>query len=237
MISVISFPTGERGGILFLYPTSSFMSFRTANSVPILTIQPCFLILVTSYRTAILPTLLSDATMSLNPMSASLTTVTKLTDTCGSHLRSVLKTDPTSIPDEILALSNEISDLSIVLNEVEANHEAVVRSIVTTEQVGRTDFWTSDLIQRAHSKLVELNNLVSRSIEEGRQNEGITRRGFWRQKKNLSKASLLMQDLRDMKQNIMLMLASKNVYVSLPSVRRCHVKEYFLYQYIFGESF
>ena len=145
--------------------------------------------------------------MSPMSVSAALVEISTLTATCGNRLRAIIDVwKYASVPSEILALSNEVSDLRAVLGEVEANHEIVARSTIITGQAESPGVQLSDLLRRARLILIELDKLVSNSVKLGRNNERIFRRGLWLRKKN--SCITMLQDLRNLKQNIVLVMAS-----------------------------
>ena len=146
--------------------------------------------------------------MNSTPVLDSLATIYKLTAACGQRLRNIIDSSIySSIPNEVLALSNEISDLRAVLAEVEANHEIMSNSAIITGQATYTDTRTSSLLKLAESKLKELDKIISNSVKFDKYNLRILRRIVWLGSKESSKA--MVQDLREIKQNIMLVMASR----------------------------
>ena len=142
-------------------------------------------------------------------VSAALTTISTLAATCSNHFQNVINISKyTPIPNEVLALSNEVSDIRAVLAEVETNHESIARSTTAiVRQAESSDVQLSYLLQRAQSILIELDKLVSSSIKLGRHNEQVFQRAVWLRRRKLSTA--MLQDIRDIKQSIMLVIASK----------------------------
>ena len=147
----------------------------------------------------------------MNPASIStrLTTLFAVAATCSNKLRNIIDASKySSVPSEILALSNEINDFRAVLAEVEANHQVMSRPFIITGQAEYTDTRTADQLERAHSKMKELDRLISSSIKLKQQSpKQIFRKAAWLRNKNESMA--IIQDLKEVKQNIMLIMASR----------------------------
>ena len=100
------------------------------------------------------------ATMSPKSAFISLATVSTLAATCGNCLRAIIQNSKnTSVTSEILALSNEVSDLQAVLGEVEAHRQACSDSTGSAAQAEEPDALTPHLLKRAHSRLLQLENL------------------------------------------------------------------------------
>ena len=152
--------------------------------------------------------------MNSTSVFTSLATLNTLAAACGHRLRSIIDSSRhASIPSQILALSNEVSDLRAVLAEVEANHEIMSRSAIITGKADYTDARISSLMERAESNLVELDKIISSSVKLARDkyNVLVFRKAVWLRSKESSIA--MIQDLREIKQDIMLLMASKAAYV------------------------
>ena len=148
----------------------------------------------------------------MSPKSAfiSLATVSTLAATCGNCLRAIIQNSKnTSVTSEILALSNEVSDLQAVLGEVEAHRQTCSDSTGSAAQAEEPDALTPHLLKRAHSRLLQLENLVLGSIKLGRHNEIVIQRTAWLRKRRSYAA--IIQDLREIKQNIILIATSQTL--------------------------
>ena len=138
--------------------------------------------------------------MSSTSFSAGLNQLSTLTTSCGQRLRAIIDASKhgSSISNEIMALSNEVHDLGIVLDEVEANHGALS---------GHSDTTISHLMRRAQSRLSRLDQIIMSSIQLGQSHELVIRKGAWLRRK--ASCNMMTQDLRNVKQNIVLLLASR----------------------------
>ena len=138
--------------------------------------------------------------MNLASSSPSLTTLSTLAARCDSRLRNIIDSSKYArlVSNEILALSNEVYDLHIVLDDIEANHG------VMSEYV---DVRTAHVLRRTQSILARLDIVVTSSIQLDHNNEPAFRRSAWLWQRTSCKA--MSQELRDIKQNIILLLASK----------------------------
>ena len=146
--------------------------------------------------------------MNLNSVPVSLNTLTGLAATCGHRLRTIIANSlHASASNEILALSNEVNDLRIVFYEVEAIHHNISGPQSSMGLAEDFDTRASHLLGRAQSILLELDELISSCVKLGHGNALIFRRAVWPRKRNLSIA--MTNDLRQIKQNIVLIMASK----------------------------
>ena len=146
--------------------------------------------------------------MNSRSVSASLAALFTSTATCGTQLQSIIDAlRYSSVPSEILALSNEVNDLRAVLAEVEANHQIMSRSIIVTGQAEYTDARTADQLERACSKIIELDRLISSSIKLSQHNKQIVRKAVWLRSKDSIAAKI--RELREIKHNIVLIMASR----------------------------
>ena len=148
--------------------------------------------------------------MGSTSVSASLAALFTVTSTCGNRLRSIMDIlKYSSVPDEILALSNEINDLRAVLAEVEASHQVINRATIVTGQPAYTITYTAEQLEGARLKMVELDKLISSSVKLNQHNTRMFRKAFWLRSRKMSMA--MIRELREIKQNIMLIMASKAV--------------------------
>ena len=134
----------------------------------------------------------------------------------GNRLRSTISnSSSTSVPNELLALSNEVSDMQIVLDEVETNYLAIIRSPVVVESAEHSNSRILHLIHQAWSILTELNRLILEPVPVDQHSRQVFGRTVWRRKRRL--CLNMIQGLRDVKQNMLLVLASQTVYVTCSS--------------------
>ena len=146
--------------------------------------------------------------MNSAPTSTSLTTLSTLATTYGSRLRDVIHTlKDSSLPHEILALQNEVSDLRTVLDEISTNRQTTSRSTVITGQTEHNDTRILYLLRRAYSMLTELDEVTSSLAKLNQHNELVFQKRIWLRKRNFSK--VLVQELRKVKQDIGLVLLSR----------------------------
>ena len=146
--------------------------------------------------------------MNTTSVSATLATLSTLVATCGNRLRGIIDVSIfASVPAEILALANEVGDLRIVLAELEANHQVMVGSTIITGQADYTDARILSLLEAAQRKVMGLDKLVTDTTKLGLHNERLFKKAAWLRRKSLGAA--MVQELRDIKQNLMLVMASK----------------------------
>jgi len=129
---------------------------------------------------------------------------------CAKRLRKLIH-DTKHAPDEILAISNEISDLNIVLSDLEAasrtieNASAVAQSSLPEPDFGHA---VTDQLAKARLKLHQLDSLLSElyiTLPNGRNK---FQRLSWIRKKGL--ATVLQRDLVNIRRTLGLLLASKS---------------------------
>ena len=146
--------------------------------------------------------------MESTSVSAGLATLSTFAADCGDRLRHVVDVvRNASASSEFSALSNEISDFRAVLSEVEATHRTIVGSTAITSDTEDADALILYLLQRAHQRLVQLNGLILSSVKLRQHNELVFLKAVWLRKRVLSSA--MTQDLRGIKQNLTLLIASK----------------------------
>jgi hypothetical protein len=144
----------------------------------------------------------------MDPLSitASVASLLSFSAACGTHLHKIIH-NLRHAPDEILALSNEITDLNLILADLEATCQSIESSDSPPTQ-SRAEFngaLTTQLIN-ARSKLIQLNSLGTSllvSMPDGRTK---FRKYTWVRKKSFVVA--LRRDLVDVKRNIGILLAS-----------------------------
>lgn len=112
--------------------------------------------------------------------------------------------DITNAPDEVLALSNEISDLTVVLKHVETYVTAADIAVIPRENLEHL----SVLAKRAQSRLAQLEQIMHNHLPE-------TGGGNWRSSRFrlqwvLLKAKVdgLRVDLRDIKMSIIVQMTT-----------------------------
>ena len=133
-----------------------------------------------------------------DPLSiiASILAVIGAAETLGKTLNRIR--DLMNAPDEVLALSNEISDLTIVLKHVETSIAAADGPVTHVEHLKHI----SVLIKRAQSKLGQLEKIMHDHLGEvgGANRRSSLLRLQWALLK--TKVNTLRVDLRDIKLSI-----------------------------------
>ena len=145
----------------------------------------------------------------MDPTSVSnnLITLSTLTANCGDRLGTVINaTRHATVSSEAQALFNEVTDLRIVLGDVEGTYWTIVRSNTPTRAARDIDALARYLV-RAQSRLLELDQLIRSSVKPGPRNEPVFQRRAWLQKKNIYRA--VLRDIRAIKENIVLLLVSR----------------------------
>lgn len=112
--------------------------------------------------------------------------------------------DTSNAPDEILALSNDISDLTVVLRSVETYATTADSEVTFLDHLE----YISVLVKRAQSKLTQLEQIVHRHLPElgGSKWRGPLLRTQWAFLK--PKINALRLDLRDIKLSIILQITT-----------------------------
>ena len=143
-----------------------------------------------------------------DPLSiiASIIAVIGAAESAGKALNRIR--DIMNAPDEVLALSNEISDLTVVLKHVETYIPAANGAVISLEYLEHL----SVLVKRAHSKLAQLENIMHDHLPEsgGANRRSSPLRLWWALLK--TKVNGLRVDLRDIKLSII---------VQITTVTRC----------------
>ncbi len=116
----------------------------------------------------------------------------------------------TNGPDEVLALRNEISDLTVVLKNAESYATAAAGAVSSVEHLEHT----SVLAERAPCRLAQLEKSMQRYLPElgGSKRRGSLLRTQWTLLK--SKFNGLRVDLRDIKPSIIMQITTVTVYVN-----------------------
>ena len=108
-------------------------------------------------------------------------------------------------PDDFLALMNEISDLRIVLGDVERNTREAGRFSIPHEQTAHM----LDLTQRAKDRLLELDQLVQyRLVKPAAGGMRISRREWIIAKPTIVR---FRESLRDVRLNLLTQMGSMNM--------------------------
>jgi hypothetical protein len=129
---------------------------------------------------------------------------------CAKKLRKLIHTTKHA-PDEILAISNEISDLYLILSDLESLTRAE-ESITLPDHLGvpEPDFnrSISNQLNKAKAKLGDLQSLVNELCTTLPNGSLKFQRMAWTRKKGLAIA--LQQDLVNIKGTLKLILDAKN---------------------------
>ena len=109
-------------------------------------------------------------------------------------------------PDELLALMNEVSDLKLVISDIQ-NHIVIQRA-----QTPQTELQNiSTLVKRAKDKLLELDQLIQyRLVKPESDQIKVSRREWLRAKAVIER---FRQNLRDIRLNIITQMAVINSWV------------------------
>jgi hypothetical protein len=142
----------------------------------------------------------------MDPLSITAALVSFLTFSgpFASRLRRVIS-DANHAPDEILALSNEISDLNILLSDLEVASREIENS--SPPQPGHNVAHAiNSQLGKAKATLVQLQTCASELYDTLPDGSLKFQRYMWIRKK--SKVTALLQDLVGIKRSVALMLAS-----------------------------
>jgi hypothetical protein len=151
-------------------------------------------------------------TVAMDPLSitAALVSFLSFSGSCSSQLRRIIR-DTNHAPDEILALSNEISDLNILLSDLEVASRDIENS--SQSQSGHSIAHAiKGQLAKAKSTLVQLGSHASELFDVLPDGSLRFQRYMWIREK--SKVTTLQQDLVGIKRSLALMLASATAYVS-----------------------
>ena len=112
--------------------------------------------------------------------------------------------DITNAPNEVLALSNEISDLTVVLKHVETYVTSADGAVISLENLEHL----SVLAKRAQSRLAQLEQIINNHLPEagGANRRGSLLRLQWARLK--TKVDGLRVDLRDIKLSIIVQITT-----------------------------
>ena len=139
-----------------------------------------------------------------DPLSiiASIIAVIGAAESVGKTLNRIR--DITNAPDEVLALSNEISDLTVVLKHVETYVTAADGAVISLENLEHL----SVLAKRAQSKLAQLERIMNNHLPEpgGANRRSSLLRLQWALLK--TKVDGLRVDLRDIKLSIVVQMTT-----------------------------
>jgi hypothetical protein len=139
----------------------------------------------------------------MDPLSftASLIAIIGLTTTAAKAMHGLI-VSMRQAPDVILALSNELSDLALVLLEVKHVEQSSSLPQESRERL-------AVLLSRTHLKIEEVERLASRLSEASSSNLLSFTRLTWREGK--AKAGALQKDLRLARSNIATILAANSM--------------------------
>ena len=152
-----------------------------------------------------------------DPLSiiASIIAVIGAAESVGRTLNRI--TDITNAPDEVLALSNEISDFTVVLKHVETYVTAADGAVISLEKLEHLNV----LAKRAQSKLAQLERIMHNHLPEpgGANRRSSLLRLQWALLK--TKVDGLRVDLRDIKLSIVVqMIAVTGCVIKINSFPR-----------------
>jgi hypothetical protein len=130
---------------------------------------------------------------------------------CAKLFRKVIR-DANHAPDEILALSNEISDLNILLSDLEASNRVIEQVRDSQSRPDISDAIGAQLL-KARSILILLESLASELFTAPPGERPKFQRYKWLRKKSL--VLDLQRDLANVKRSLALLLASITAYDAL----------------------
>ena len=144
-----------------------------------------------------------------DPLSiiASIIAVLGAAESAGKALNRIR--DMMNAPDEVLALGNEISDLTVVLKHVETYVTGANGAFISLEHLEHISL----LVKRAHSKLAQLEQIMHNHLPESRRAN--RRRSPLRLSWALLKTKVngLRVDLRDIKLSMIVQISTVTRYV------------------------
>ena len=122
------------------------------------------------------------------------------------ELRSLCKT----LPGRLHALSNEVADIELVLNQVAAVFRERGNDPVLQAHVSGIP----TLVEGANSKLQELKSIIERFSQSCRGNR-VSWSGAYLWRKDQARLQILQEDIRSIKCSLNIMLGASNSYVSI----------------------
>ena len=144
-----------------------------------------------------------------DPLSiiASIIAVLGAAESAGKTLNRIR--DMMNAPDEVLALGNEISDLTVVLKHVETYVTGANGAVISLEHLEHLSL----LVKRAHSKLAQLGQIMHDHLPESRRAD--RRRSPLRLSWALLKTKVngFRVDLRDIKLSMIVQMSTVTRYV------------------------
>ena len=135
-------------------------------------------------------------------ITTSIIAVIGAAETVGKTLNRIR--DMTNAPDEILALSNEISDLTVVLKHVETYATAADRAVTSPEHLEHI----SVLAKRAQSRLSQLEQIMHKHLSEPAAASWRSSLSRFRWACLKTKINGLRVDLRDIKLSIIVQIST-----------------------------
>jgi len=113
------------------------------------------------------------------------------------------------LPGRLHALSNEVSDIEVVLFQVDKVIEERSSSPIPTAETDHTTI--PQLLKNAEAKLNELKSIIdSLAVSSRRNNVAIFRAGLWR--KEQSRVQALQEDIKAIKSSLNVILGASNSY-------------------------
>lgn len=188
--------------IIPLHSDDSFSTYIPINYIDISSWNPSLIKYSTAYDKE---KALSDK---MDPLSISTAVVTFIgfSGSCAQLLRRVIR-DANHAPDEILALSNEISDLNVLLSDLEVTSRAIEQLYISEHStaISIADAINSQLM-KARSILLDLEALGSELFAASPTGKIKFQKYKWIRKKSL--VLEMRQDLISIKRSLGLLLAS-----------------------------
>jgi hypothetical protein len=143
----------------------------------------------------------------MDPLSITAAVVSFLSfsGSCAKHLRRLIHA-ANHAPDEILAMSNEISDINLILNDIENTNRTIETSGAQGQASPDLNSALSEQLVIARSKIVQLEALSSKLFIRLPNGTMEFQRYAWVRKR--SKAISSQRDLRKVKRSLDLLLSS-----------------------------
>ena len=145
-------------------------------------------------------------------ITASVASLLSFSGSCAKDLRKLIHT-ARSAPTEILALTNELADLNILLADLNNTSQAIERAPIRSQADG--DFLIALAVQlgKAESKLTQLHSLAS--TFSTRATDGSIKFQRYKWLRNKSSAIKVQRELAEVRQSLGLLFASNTAYVFL----------------------
>jgi hypothetical protein len=143
----------------------------------------------------------------MDPLSitASLVSLLSFSGSCAKDLRKLIHT-VRNAPTEILALTNELADLNVLLADLNNTSQAIERAPVQSQADREFLIALAAQLAKADSKLMQLDSLASILSTRTSDGDAKFQRSIWLKKKSL--AIRIQQELAEIRQSLGLLFTS-----------------------------